>query len=423
MKEIKITFLALSQTFELDIKSENENYPIVNDLLSIFTEKIDHENLQININYSLQQNTCSINSKINIVVQKYKNINHKINRLNSYFNELKNNEYFFIFLNTSISKEQSFQFHNYLFALENKDYEDVTRQMNDLFKALMNCYEMFIFDENTRNKIGEPDKSKRVCRFCNKSNGDVTYRKVAHSISEALGNKKIITNDECDACNEKFGAGIERDLIIYLNLFRNFYGIKGKNGIPKLKGKNFEIENKESMIEIKKILTDDEIIDLNHGNFKIRLQSTQNITAQNIYKALSKYALGVIDRAQITNFTETIEWINGTKNIDQLPKVAMLTSYNLFSTHPRLMVYLRKADNHKLPYAVAEFQFTFLTFVYIVPSLSKDTIDFTQDDNFKYFWNFFKHYSREPNWNFQNMNENIARPFVMNLNFEARQKK
>ena len=45
----------------------------------------------------------------------------------------------------------------------------------------------------------------------------------------------------------------------------------------------------------------------------MRLETTENITTQNIYKTLSKYALGVIDRTQIVNFKDTIEWINGKK--------------------------------------------------------------------------------------------------------------
>lgn len=167
-------------------------------------------------------------------------------------------------------------------------------------------------------------------------------------------------------------------------------------------------------------MSDEEINDPNRDDFKIRLKTTQNITTQNIYKTLSKYALGVIDREQIANFNDTIEWINGTKTIDNLPKVAMLTSYDLFSTHPKLRVYLRKIKDNKLPYAVAEFRFTFLTFVYIIPNSINDTTDFTQDENFKHFWNFFKHYSSVPNWKFQKMNDNTARPFVMNLNFEPK---
>lgn len=87
------------------------------------------------------------------------------------------------------------------------------------------------------------------------------------------------------------------------------------------------------------------------------------------------------------------------------------------------MVYLRKTDDFKLPYAVAEFRFTFLTFVYIIPNSNKDTTDFTQDDNFNHFWDFFKHYSSVINWKFQKMNDNTARQFAMNLNFETKEKK
>ena len=416
MKEIRITFLALSRTVEMEIKSENDISPILSDLLMAFVKKIDYENLKINID-SLQQNTEEFRAKINSVIQKYKTFEPKIQQINTYFKDLKDNEYFFIFPNDTIHKQQSFHLFNYLSALQKgEDFEKMTKEMDDLFGVLMDSYEIFAFDANRKNniKIGESDKSKRVCRYCNKKSPEVSFKKVAHSISEALGNKKIITNDECDACNEKFGEGIENDLILYLNLYRVFFRIRGKNGISKLKGKNFEIKNEET-IKID-ILSDEEIAVSDCNDFQVRLKTTEKITTQNIYKTLSKYALGVIDRTQIVNFKDTIEWINGKRNIDNLPKVAILSSYDLFSTHPKLSVYLRKSEDNKLPYAVAEFRFTYLTFVYIIPNSNKDTTDFTQDDNFEYFWSFFKHYSSIQNWSFQKMNDNTVRPFVMNLN-------
>jgi hypothetical protein len=418
MKNFRITFLALSKTTEIEIKLENDISPILNDLLMAFAKEIDYENLKINID-SLQQNTEEFRDKIDFFVQKYKNIEYKIQQINTYFKDLKDNEYFFIFLNATISKEQSFPLHNYLLALqEGEDFEKISKEIDELFGVLMDNYEMFAFDADRKNniKIGESDKSKRVCRYCNKKSPEVSFKKVAHSISEALGNKKIITNDECDACNEKFGEGIENDLILYLNLYRVFFRIRGKNGIPKLKGKNFEIEIKNEETITIDILSDEEIAVSDCNDFQVRLETTENITTQNIYKTLSKYALGVIDRTQIVNFKDTIEWINSKKNIDNLPKIAILTSYDLFSARPKIMVYLRKNEDNKLPYAVAEFRFTYLIFVYIIPNSNKDTTDFTQDNNFEYFWDFFKHYSSIQDWSFQKMNDNTIRPFVMNLN-------
>ena len=418
MKNFKLTFLTLSRTTEMEIESENDISLILNDLLMAFAKEIDYENLKINI-YYLQQNTEEFRAKINSVIQKYKTFEPKIQQINTYFKDLKDNEYFFIFPNDTIHKQQSFHLFNYLSALQKgEDFEKISKEIDELFGVLMDNYEMFAFDADRKNniKIGESDKSKRVCRYCNKKSPEVSFKKVAHSISEALGNKKIITNDECDACNEKFGEGIENDLILYLNLYRVFFRIRGKNGIPKLKGKNFEIEIKNEETITIDILSDEEIAVSDCNDFQVRLETTENITTQNIYKTLSKYALGVIDRTQIVNFKDTIEWINGKKNIDNLPKIAILTSYDLFSAHPKIMVYLRKNEDNKLPYAVAEFRFTYLIFVYIIPNSNKETTDFTQDNNFEYFWSFFKHYSSVQNWSFQKMNDNTVRPFVMNLN-------
>lgn len=422
MNNFRITFLALSRSLDIEIKSDNEIDEIINDFIMVFAKDIDYENFKVNIE-SLQQNTTDFKNKIDLVIQKYKTSEPKIQQINSYFKDLKDDEYFFFFPNSEISKDQSFQFYNYLSAKEkNEDYETLTNQIDDLFGALRDKYEMFAFDENTRNKIGETDKSKRICRFCNRGSKEVKFKKVAHSISEALGNKKIITNDECDSCNEKFGIGIENDLILYLNLYRNVFGIRGKSGVPKLKGKNFEMEN-NGTIEIKQYLTDEEVNDSDRDDFKVKLETSQELTAQNIYRTLSKYALSVIDKNLIEHFGETIKWINGEVSFDNLPKVAMLTSYDLFSYHPKLMVYIRKSDDFELPFAVAEFRFTFLTFAFVIPKSSKDNIDFTNAEDYKKYWQFFKHFSSVPNWTFTKMNDTSARKFTMNLNFEPKQKK
>jgi hypothetical protein len=422
MNTIKISFLSLSKSVDFEMKSEKDNIDqIFNDFISAFITSVDYENFKINID-TLQQNTAEFRTKLDCFIQKYKIKEPKFQQLNSYLKDLKDNEYFFFIPNITLSKEQSFQLYNYLSALnENVDFEKHEKQMNDLFGRLRESYDMFVFGGKIKNKIGELDKSKRVCRFCNKSEKDVTFKKVAHTISEALGNKKIITNDECDSCNEKFGKGIENDLILYLDLYRNIFATKGKNGIPKLKGKNFEIETvitETGKTKIKQILTDEEVNDPNRNDFKLKLETNKKLVAQNIYRTLVKYALGVIDKKCLEHFSETIEWIKGNTDFQKLPKVAILTSYDLFLNHPQIMVYLRKTDDGNLPYAVAEFGFTFLRFVYIIPATNKDIIDFITDENYNKFWNFFKHYSSIPNWTFKKMNDNVARFFTMNINFE-----
>jgi HNH endonuclease len=84
-------------------------------------------------------------------------------------------------------------------------------------------------------KVMLGDKTNRVCRFCGKRPPDVTFRKAAHVIPEALGNKSIESAYECDVCNDKFGRGIENDLGKWSEPMRTFARIRGKSGVPTLK--------------------------------------------------------------------------------------------------------------------------------------------------------------------------------------------
>mgnify|MGYP001018777824 CR=1 FL=1 len=47
MRNFKITFLALSRTTEMEIKSENDISPILNNLLIAFAKEIDCKNKKI----------------------------------------------------------------------------------------------------------------------------------------------------------------------------------------------------------------------------------------------------------------------------------------------------------------------------------------------------------------------------------------
>lgn len=141
---------------------------------------------------------------------------------------------------------------------------------------------------------------------------------------------------------------------------------------------------------------------------------------QDIYKTLCKYSLSVIDSSVLPQFQDTISWINGKITIAKLPKVAILSSYNFFKTHPSLIVYLRQDGNTDLPYAVGEFHYTFLTFVFIIPLTKSDSKDFTDQKDYDVFWDFFKHYSMTKDWDYRNFSDNTKRKFTLNLNFNLK---
>src|SRR5882724_8394208 len=68
---------------------------------------------------------------------------------------------------------------------------------------------------------------KGRCRYCGETN-IARFRMKAHAFPEALGNKWIMSRDECDACNRifsKYDDAIARAVSPFLTLG----GVKGKS--------------------------------------------------------------------------------------------------------------------------------------------------------------------------------------------------
>jgi len=57
-------------------------------------------------------------------------------------------------------------------------------------------------------------KTQRKCIFCGEDTAKFT--KIAHAISETVGNKSLISHFECDECNERFGKLFEDNLGKYM---------------------------------------------------------------------------------------------------------------------------------------------------------------------------------------------------------------
>lgn len=72
-------------------------------------------------------------------------------------------------------------------------------------------------------------RSERKCIFCGNENAKFT--KVAHAVSETIGNKSPISHFECDECNQNFGKMFEEDLGKYMlpyKIITKTFGKKNK---------------------------------------------------------------------------------------------------------------------------------------------------------------------------------------------------
>lgn len=411
---------------EFSINEENDFTTIVySNLISIFSE-IDYENHIIHF-CCQQKMDDNIREKINKWVLTYESANIQIRKVKKYFDDIPNEEYFFVFPTLTFSPVDIIAIFENLRALnEGKNQKEIDKQIanvkkeyDELLSDIFKTYTIQICDIRKKHIYGEQTKEKRCCRYCKKTMADgVSFKNIAHAISEALGNKTIISAEECDTCNSKFADTIEKDIIEYLHLYRVLYGKKGKNGVPHLKYEN-GIELKHDG-EKANFFDMTGICHFADGNFTIPLKFSSPINFMNVYRALVKFVIGVIPGEYLQYYSKTINWLNHINNDGSkldLPPVATLLNNQTFYDQPELCIYIQKKDNKELPFIYAEFKSTLFKFVYIIPFSDKDTIDFSTKENFDKFWKFNKYYSSKEGWIFNNFNLDKDIVVTMNLNF------
>lgn len=206
-------------------------------------------------------------------------------------------------------------------------------------------------------------------------------------------------------------------------MYITFFGIKNKtNSVSKIKGKNFEYTNSGDQNSNLKYSSDDIYYDDKKQPANIVLKFNDKINSQNVYKALVKFAFSVMEAKELSNFSSTIEWIRGDDFYDDLPKIAILSSYKFFDEQPSMIIYLKKTQDVNLPYAIGEFHFTSMTFVFIIPTFSENENNFSLEENYKIFWDCFKHYKNIGSWYFQDFSNCEKKEVEFNMNFKQNTK-
>lgn len=175
-----------------------------------------------------------------------------------------------------------------------------------------------------RKKFTLGDKGNRVCRFCGRSEFDVSFKKKAHAIPEALGNKSIFTYYECDGCNQYFGQTIENDLGNWSKPNRTFARICGRNGVPKLKesgrGKGWRIEYLSNCFHITHYESNP-LFSIDTENKRVRFDLKRDVyTPVAVLKAFVKIGLTLLPAEEMPNFYEALNWIREPDHTKTLVK-------------------------------------------------------------------------------------------------------
>ena len=419
-------FIANSKCLDLEVTGKDEHDSNVNKywVLSPFVTNSDEEKDIANVAY-FQQNTEELRGKVSDLVKKLATINPQIHRLRTYFeSELKLNEWFFLAVDETLNQAQIDQILIELLSIDaDEQQKEQANKTLEVLQKLRSVYDIKSYGEFTKEWVGEPDKQKRVCRYCHRSMPEVSFKKVAHTISEALGNKSIKTNDECDECNQLFGDTIEQDFLSIFDIPRLFFGIKKKNGFPhKFVGDNYTIEKDDigtikinyRMKEGEQIPSETDICE------KLMLTPNRSFPEQNIYKALCKYVYGVLDDETLKSFERTREWLIGKSVEPKLPKLSRLYHPQIME-HPRIMLYVRKPEaRNDLPHVVAEIRIINLAFIVILPFSDKDICLYETEEDYMRFWHYFDIYSALPDWSIGDCNGLTCNPPKVALNIKPK---
>lgn len=184
------------------------------------------------------------------------------------------------------------------------------------------------------------------CRYCSESNPKC-FRKIAHTLPESLGNRWIISLDECDECNEKFSI-CEDALAAAVRPFLTLGGIEGKqNKVPQTgrtlgdailsRNSRSEIPN-ISLIskgrEFNQILSVDAttgvlrmVMPVAGFKFKPRLA----------YKALTKMAYALLPDEELENYGMTRGWLLDVDDKVDLPVLKVAMSFASIGNAPHLV--------------------------------------------------------------------------------------
>ncbi len=156
------------------------------------------------------------------------------------------------------------------------------------------------------------DKTQRICRYCGKSQPEVTFKNDAHAFPEQIGNKTFIDCMECDTCNEHFARMVDDDFAKWTQPYRTMGRVRGKRGIPTLKSSDeaFRVEgqnDKQLLISHRK---DDPRYSDDEENKLVTLAlERQPYVPMGVFKCLVKMALAIMPTEDATACDHLKRWI------------------------------------------------------------------------------------------------------------------
>ena len=321
--------------------------------------------------------------------------NYTIRSLSRFFNgkNVKTGEYFIKHMTWAPMADQRRSYHNIESIRQGKDWYQEDQKFSVTWLRLYLMFKTLSFgwgDEDVY--VGDATRGNRHCRYC-PCTDDMKFSKDAHAISEALGNKHLFSNEECDDCNEYFSHK-EENFLRLMDVRRVLYRISGKGANSRVvKGKNFAIrpnEQHEPMIYLKKEMLSkgrDECM-----TFAIKLEPVSSIVNEDIYKALVKYVVGLLPSDELHHFRNTIKWLKGRLEDNDLPTIWMGIHEQVFR-QPVLDIYINGKGLPNTPYCTGVLYTCDVVYMFVLPFVDVDKGHYMKDEELANHWKMMKRYN------------------------------
>ena len=258
--------------------------------------------------------------------------------------------------------------------------DDYTAARANLF--LSTHYERFVdLDLGGPKKLLLGRHAPKVCRYCQKSAPETTFRQEAHAIPECLGNRRLISLDECDLCNQRFSQTFEHHFDGFTRPMRTAFAVQGKNGVPGFKSPDSKARVALNKSKKNFSVTEEErgaimAVDEGGNAFVMKMQSQPHVPLE-VYRCLVKMAFAVLPDDELAKSDRLRRWLIQ----DLLPPAPLLASlafsYVAFLptalAAPRVTLWRRKRAGIPSPYVLAAVGFSQCGFMYALP-LSPDDL-------------------------------------------------
>ncbi len=224
------------------------------------------------------------------------------------------------------------------------------------------------------------DRAAKRCRFCGKSEPEVTFKQETHALPEAIGNKSLITYYECDTCNQKFGRGIDNEFGKWSKPLRTFYQVRGKDGVPTLKREDphaWRIELKQDGFVFQEHVDRPIVkVDEERQQLCVEVPIDKHVPIA-VFKAFVKMAISLLPETEVTKFAWTFKWLWENEHTRPFhPEMARV--WYTFTPGPRpfegvtTFLFMRRDTASAIPYCTFIVAFGNECYQIFVPCPEKD---------------------------------------------------